>query len=289
MERSRKRVEPYTNRLIRIAVPLAIGVMALLTACSPKIVGPIPTSTSEHPPTVTPTGTPTPSLFPTSTPTPISTELPTPIPQQISCVYDTGSSSFNRVAEYLFQKYHGERDKTQEYSLITFRETNGNMTVFITKSGAVINFINEVVANKENAGQLPCKPEQVTHISVLIGGNDETNPPISSTDPLTDIVNGLTSMSSNLISLYPNADITLYLPYITKHDNLVIITRKNKVDQKVIQELSGAKKITVIPLSPYTYSNGSVKEGVWADPWHVYPEYLIGVMGGESAIIHQGR
>jgi len=300
----RKRQERWGwKNILPVIVPFAIATLsALATACGAVEPG----RNGVQTPTVLPTPivrqiqTPTiflPTIAPSPThqvfPTPTMTERPTTTPKpsptvkdldtkpKVTCKYYSGSSSYDRLGKYLFDKYEGEKklDESKGYSVITMKESNGNMVIFISKGGAMINFITNVIANEEALKLLPCNPEQVVQVDILIGGNNETDVSI----PVSDISREIVDVSKKLPVIYQNAEVTVHLPYITQEDTKEVWNRRNTVDDQVITQLQGVKKVTVIPLSRYVVSGNTVI-GDFADTLHMDPQFLLKLLGGYQSI-----
>lgn len=301
MERAGKRREQRNIRTVftRLAVPLVLGLSSILTACAPKAIEgnsqhtPIVEATpivmgTDIPIPVIPTIASTPTFTPTlqPSPSPIIVEQPTPTPPKIVCKYYSGSSSYDRLGRYLFNRYEGERtiDESKGYSVITMKELSGNMVIFITKSGAMISFISEVIANKDALRLLPCDPSQVVEVDILIGGNNETNVNI----PKTDISDEIVDVSRKLPKIYPKANLTVHLPYITKEDTDEVWDRRNWVDADVTVRLQGVEKVTVVPLSRFVVSGKTIL-GNFEDTLHMDPEFLLRLMGGKQRIFSFSR
>ncbi len=275
-------------------MPLVLGLSSILTACVPKaiegnsqktpIVEPTPAVMGTNIPipvipTITSTPTFTPILQPS--PSPIIVEQSTPTPSKIVCKYYSGSSSYDRLGRYLFNRHEGEKaiDESKGYSVITMKEANGDMVIFITRSGAMTSFINEVIANKDALKVLPCDPSQVVEVDILIGGNNETNVII----PKTDISDEIVEVSKKLPKIYSRANVTVHLPYITKEDTPEVWERRNWVDADVTARLQGVEKVTVIPLSRFVVSGKTIL-GNFEDTLHMDPEFLLKLLGGKQTI-----
>lgn len=211
----------------------------------------------------------------------IGSQSPTPTPPKIECKYYSGSSSFDRLGRYLFENYEEEKniDESKGYSVITMKESSGNMVIFISREGAMVNFINEVIANEDALKLLPCDRSQVVQVDILIGGNNETNVSI----PVSNISEEIVDVSEKLPTIYSNAEVTVHLPYITQDDDEKIWERRNQVDNEVTAQLQGVKRVTVIPLSRYVVSGNTVI-GNFADTLHMDPQFLLKLLGGKQKI-----
>lgn len=301
MEKSLKRqLNVIQKNLIHILRPIGLTTMTLLlAACAANAEvqkSSNLTPTIEPTPIVSPTSIPIPIMpsvtstsisiaTPTSTstlePTSTVTEQSTSTPQKIVCKYYSGSSSYDRLGKYLYDNFKGEKriDESKGYAIISMIDSSGNMVIFITKSGAMVSFINEVLINKEILKQLPCNPKQVVKVDILIGGNNETNKSI----PTSVISREITDVSKELPIIYSNAEVTVHLPYITQEDDKEVWDRRNSVDNEVTTQLQGVKRVTVIPLSQYVVSGNSVI-GNFADTLHMDPQFLLKLLGGNKTV-----